>query len=153
VLLVLDPNKTGHTDVIPSTAPQQYLKDYHSSEVLSTTPQELLESFSEDESVIESTLPSEVGNRANKLAQQGWKLAVLVEIGESEQETKNFIQLISSNPRGKQVRGIYSRATLADLVASLFAKKTWIELGSLFDLPTNSPELATLKQVPYTLIT
>jgi hypothetical protein len=151
VLLILDPNKSGHTNVVPSTAPQQYLKDYHSSEVVSATPKELLDSFSEDVSSIEPHLPSDVGNMASKYAQLGWKLAVLVEIGESFQETENFIQLISSNPRGKQVRGIYSRATLADLVASLFRKKLWIELGLLFDLPSDSPELATLRQLRYAL--
>ena len=150
VLLVLDPNKSGHTNVVPSTAPQQYLKDYRDNEVVSATPDALLEYMSQ-ESEEDDLLPEEVANIAEKLAQLGWKLAVLVEIGQSEQEARNYIKLISSNPRGKQVRGIYSRASLADLIATLFKKSLWMDLPLLFDLSPDSPELEGLKQIQYTL--
>lgn len=150
VLLVLDPNKSGHTDVIPTTTPQRYLKNYSANEVVSTTQEGLLDYMSED-SEDDDALSGEVSNIAGKLAKYAWKLAVLVEIGPSRQEALNYKELISSNPRGKQVRGIYSRASLCDLMATLFNKKIWFDLALLFDLLPDSPELNSLQQIPYTL--
>jgi hypothetical protein len=150
VLLVLDPNKSGHTDVVLSTAPHRYLKNYSSHEILSTTSECLLDYMSED-SEEDELPPGKISSVAGKLAKYAWKLAVLVEIGQSHQEALNYKELISSNPRGKQVRGIYSRASLSDLVATMFNKKIWFDLALLFDVSPDSPELNSLQQIPYTL--
>jgi len=130
VLLLRDLQKSGHTNVIASTQPYAYLGDFTAEEVICVAPDTVLE------------VPRAHGS---------WRLAVLVEIGSSEIEAHNFIQLISSDHRRKQVRGIYSRATQADIIATLFSKPIWSDTAQVFDLPAASPDLPRLEQVFYVL--
>lgn len=54
-----------------------------------------------------------------------WQLGMAVEIGKDEESAQRFMELVSTNARGKQIRGALSRATNIDLLAQRYAKPCW----------------------------
>ncbi len=98
VVLLLDINKQGHTQVIKTTDIEAWLTaSGASSEPVDADPGEL--------------------------STAGWRTAVIIEVGTDEALASRIINLISTNSKGKQVRGAAQRGARADLLATLMQRE------------------------------
>jgi hypothetical protein len=105
VLLLIDQSKGGHTNIIKSTNPEFYLRQ------------------------------RKPGQPRAQTTSTNWRLGQVVEIGPHEHEAVQFVNLVSVDPQGKQIRGIFHRAANVDVVATKFAKPSWAEFSLIFDVP------------------
>lgn len=132
VLLLLDTNKTGHTNLIKTTEPQLYrppaTPDSHAA-----------------------LLPPAAGpgNGAQQPA-RSWIVGEAISVG-SEQEADEMISRITTNYRGKkQVRGGALRGIRGNILATLKQKPVYAEHSALLGI-TEEQFLEQVCLVPYSL--
>lgn len=123
VLLLLDNNKSGHTNVIKTTEIQPWL-----------------EASSSTAAAVDSE---------GELSPASWRPAVIIEVGTDESLATRVIDMISINSKGKQVRGVVQRGARADLLATLMSKPYAIVWSAVLNLKPEEMELLTVRS--YTL--
>lgn len=134
VLLLLDTNKTGHTNLIKTTEPQLYrpptAPDSHAA-----------------------LLPPAAGSGNGAQQQQttrSWIVGEAISVG-SEQEADEMISRITTNYRGKkQVRGGALRGIRGNILATLKQKPVYAEHSALLGI-TEEQFVEQVRLVPYSL--
>lgn len=66
-----------------------------------------------------------------------WRAGVIICAGTSEPEANRIMQLISTNAKGKQVRGATPRGARADVISTLMHKSCFMDRPLIFNI---SPE-------------